>query len=223
VTQRASTVVTTADGPGRMGAREQTRACYPRAEGYVERDEVRVFYEVYGAGEPAILLLPTWEIVHSRAWKCQIPYFARHGTAVTFDRRGNGRSDRPLEANAYDRRATVGDAVAVLDQAGVERAVLVSWCGAGEDLILAAEHPERISRLVLIAPDLLVTDDPSDEDGPYSFDDEPGTFEGWAKWNRHYWFDDWGPARPGPHESRHPRFCVSAATTASLAPGTRAR
>jgi pimeloyl-ACP methyl ester carboxylesterase/predicted glycosyltransferase len=174
-----------------MGAREQTRACYPRDEGYVERNGVRVFYEVYGHGDPAFLLLPTWEIVHSRAWKCQIPYFARHGTVVTFDPRGNGRSDRPLDVTAYDRRVIVGDALAVLDQAAVEQVVVVAWCNAGEELILAAEHPERVSRLVLIAPDLRVTDEPADEEGPYSFDDDPVTLDGWAKWNRRYWLSDW--------------------------------
>ena len=174
-----------------MTAGESTRACYPRVEGYVERDGVRVFYEVYGQGDPVFLLLPTWEIVHSRAWKCQIPYLARHGTVVTFDPRGNGRSDRPLDVHAYDRREIVGDALAVLDQAGVERVVLVSWCNAGEELILAAEHPDRVSRLVSIAPDLQLTDEPADEEGPYSFDEQPVTLDGWARWNRHYWLDDW--------------------------------
>ena len=56
--------------------REQTRARYPDERGYVERNGVRVYYEAYGQGEPAILFFPTWEIVHSRVWKFQIPYFA---------------------------------------------------------------------------------------------------------------------------------------------------
>jgi len=170
---------------------EQTRARYPDDSGYVQRDGVRVYYETYGTGEPTILFLPTWEIVHSRAWKFQIPYFARHGRVVTFDRRGNGRSDRPLDVTAYDRRAAVGDALAVLDAAHAERVIVVSWCGAGDDLILAAEHPGRVAALVLIAPDLLLTDDPADEEGPYPFDQEPVTQDGWAKWNRHYFLRDW--------------------------------
>jgi pimeloyl-ACP methyl ester carboxylesterase/predicted glycosyltransferase len=167
------------------------RACQPSRDGYVERDGVKVHYEVFGVGEPTIVFLPTWEIVHSRIWKCQIPYFARHVRVVTFDRRGNGRSDRPLDVRAYDRRATADDALAVLDQVGAARVVVVSWCGAGDDLILAVEHPERVAGLVLIAPDLLVTDDPAEEEGPYPFEGEPETLEGWAKWNRHYWLHDW--------------------------------
>src|SRR5213595_2536156 len=155
--------------------REQTRARYPDECGYVDRDGVRVYYEAYGKGEPTILFLPTWEIVHSRAWKFQIPYFARHSRVVTFDRRGNGRSDRPVDVRACDRRAAVGDALAVLDRVGADRVVVVSWCGAGDDLILAAEHPERIAGLVLIGPDLLLTADPAEEEGPYPFDEEPET------------------------------------------------
>jgi hypothetical protein len=49
------------------------RACQPSRDGYVERDGVKVHYEVYGDGEPTVLLLPTWSIIHSRHWKMQIP------------------------------------------------------------------------------------------------------------------------------------------------------
>ena len=59
-------------------APEQTRARYPKETGYVDRDGVRVFYEVYGEGDTTALLLPTWSIAHSRFWKLQIPYLARH-------------------------------------------------------------------------------------------------------------------------------------------------
>ena len=87
-------------------AREQTRARYPDREGFVERDGVRVFYEVYGDGEPTILLLPTWSIIHSRFWKAQIPYLARRFRVITFDGRGNGRSDRPPSRRRMSRRSS---------------------------------------------------------------------------------------------------------------------
>ena len=74
-------------GPAGEPLGEQTRARYPDAEGYVERDAVCLFYEVYGSGEPTLLLLPTWSIVHSRFWKLQIPYLSRHCRVVTFDGR----------------------------------------------------------------------------------------------------------------------------------------
>src|SRR5262245_64811503 len=86
----------------------------------------------------------------------QLPYFARHGRVVTFDAPGNGRSDRPRDSAAYERSEVAEYAVAVLDAAQVERAVVVSWCDMGESLILAAQHPERVNGLVFIAPALPV-------------------------------------------------------------------
>jgi pimeloyl-ACP methyl ester carboxylesterase/predicted glycosyltransferase len=166
------------------------QAAEPDVSGYLDRGGVQVYYESYGTAGPVILLLPGWEILHSRSWKFQIPYLARHGQVVTFDPRGNGRSDRPPEVAAYNRREFAADALAVLDAVGAQAAVVVAWCGAGEDLLLAAEHPERVSSLVLIAPDLHLTADPADEAG-YSFDDELAVQDGWAKWNRHYWLRDW--------------------------------
>ena len=106
-------------------APEQTRARYPDHEGYVERDGVRLFYEIYGSGEPTVLLMPTWSIIHSRHWKMQIPYLARHCRVLTFDGRGNGRSDRPQEPDAYREEEFAADALAVMDATATERAVLV--------------------------------------------------------------------------------------------------
>ncbi len=71
------------------------RARTPDQEGYVERDGVKIAYEVFGSGETTILLMPAWSIIHSRLWKMQVPYLARHYRVVTFDGRGNGKSDRP--------------------------------------------------------------------------------------------------------------------------------
>src|SRR3954452_7814846 len=103
---------------------EQSRARYPDSEGYIERDGIRIFYEVYGEGEQTVLLLPTWSIIHSRCWKLQIPYLARHYRVLTFDGRGNGKSDRPAEPEAYGEQEFADDALAVMDATGTDRAVL---------------------------------------------------------------------------------------------------
>ena len=129
----------------RARGREQTRARYPDETGYIERDGVRVFWERYGDGSPTILLMPTWSVVHSRHWKLQIPYLARHFRVVTFDGRGNGRSDRPTDAAAYADTEFVADAIAVLDATGTDRAVAAGLSmGAGFAVRLAVEHPERV-------------------------------------------------------------------------------
>jgi len=50
----------------------------PADAGWVELRDVRVGYEMFGEGEDTVVLLPPWAIVHSRFWKAQIPYLARH-------------------------------------------------------------------------------------------------------------------------------------------------
>ena len=61
------------------------RACQPVADGYVERDGVKVFYEVFGDGEPTLLLIPSAPITHSRIWKALIPSLARRHRVISLD------------------------------------------------------------------------------------------------------------------------------------------
>ncbi|WP_183095125.1 alpha/beta fold hydrolase [Nocardioides stalactiti] len=132
---------------------EQTRAAHPDTEGFIERDGVRVFYEVYGHGDPTILFCPTWTLVHSRVWKMQIAYLARHYRVIVFDPRGNGRSDRPRTREAYAEAEFAQDAVDVLDATGTEQAFVVGLSrGTQRALLLGAEHPERVLGLVFVGP-----------------------------------------------------------------------
>jgi pimeloyl-ACP methyl ester carboxylesterase len=176
---------------GASALREQSRARYPDEEGFVVRDGVRTFYEVYGEGETTVLLLPTWSLVHSRHWKMQIPYLSRHVRVVTFDGRGNGRSDRPLEPLAYGEREFAADALAVMDATRTDHAVLVSLSlGSQRALLLAADHPERVRGCVFIAP-ALPTAPGHTHRNVHSFDEVLGTDEGWAKYNARYWVRDY--------------------------------
>jgi len=173
-------------------APEQTRASYPEDEGWVERDGVRVHYEVYGSGDPTLLLLPTWSIIHSRQWKGQIPYLSRHFRVVTFDGRGNGRSDRPSVPSAYDEREFAADALAVLDATATERAVLLGYSlGAQRGLILATDHPERVEAAIFVGPSYAGGGRPLDERARFTWEDELDTDEGWAKYNKHFWLRDY--------------------------------
>ena len=87
------------------------RAKLPDTEGFIERDGVKLFYEIYGDGPETMFFMPTWSIVHSRIYKAQLPYFSERFRCITFDGRGNGKSDRPADVAAYsldnyvDRRA----------------------------------------------------------------------------------------------------------------------
>jgi pimeloyl-ACP methyl ester carboxylesterase len=168
------------------------RSCQPRSDGYVERDGVKVHYELFGDGEPTVMLLPTWSIIHSRHWKMQIPYLARHCRVLTFDGRGNGRSDRPTEPEAYAESEFAADALAVMDATQTPRAVIVGFSmGAQRGLLLAANHPERVQAAVFIGGSYPGGGEPLPERTVYSWGEELDTDEGWAKHNHHYWLRDY--------------------------------
>jgi pimeloyl-ACP methyl ester carboxylesterase/predicted glycosyltransferase len=170
-------------------AQEQSRARYPDSSGYIKRDGVRLYYEVYGSGEPTVFLLPTWSIIHSRHWKMQIPYLARHCRVITFDGRGNGRSDRP--AAGYSEAEFAADALAVMDATATGHAVIVSLSvGAQRALILAAEHPDRITGAVFICPAVPLAS-PQADAARYLLDEVLPTDQGWPKDKFSGWLRDY--------------------------------
>jgi pimeloyl-ACP methyl ester carboxylesterase/predicted glycosyltransferase len=145
--------VTVAETMPARDEQEQTRARYPEEEGFIERNGVRVFWESYGEGDTTLLFLPTWTLVHSRVWKAQIGYFARHFRVICFDPRGNGRSDRPQDPIAYAEAEFAQDAIDVMDACGVDRAIVVALSrGAQRGMLLATEHPDRVAGMVFIGP-----------------------------------------------------------------------
>jgi pimeloyl-ACP methyl ester carboxylesterase/predicted glycosyltransferase len=163
------------------------RAKLPNEEGYVERDGVKLFYEIYGDGPETMIFLPPWTIVHSRIYKAQLPYFSERFRCLAYDSRGNGKSDRPAEREAYSLDNYVADAVAVMDATGVTSAIVVSLSYSGMIAsILAAHHPERIKAVVMVGT--LTTVGPRfPYMSPKNFLAERKEFEGWDKWNRGHW------------------------------------
>ncbi len=165
---------------------DPTRARYPDVEGYVERDGVRTFYEVYGDGEPTFFLLPTWSLVHSRIWKAQIAYLARHFRVVTCDGRGNGRSDRPQDPAAYGPNEFGEDAIAVLDATDTKTAITASIsAGTLWNLYLCAQHPERVSGAAFVGPAFPVTGEWPDWTKA-SLLERRDSYEGAERYNVHY-------------------------------------
>ncbi len=193
------------------------RAREPDASGFVERDGVRIGYEVFGGGEQTVLFTPIDPIVESRAWKAQVPWLARRARVVTIDPRGNGRSDRPLDPAAYGDEQFVGDTIAVMDELGVDRAVLVGLCSSvWRSLLVAADHPERVSGLVAVAPWVPFLTPPHPWRVQYAFDAVPDTDQGWARATRWHMERDYrgylefffGELAHEPHSSKVREDCV---------------
>jgi pimeloyl-ACP methyl ester carboxylesterase len=170
-------------------APDTTRARQPDATGFAERAGGRVAYEVYGEGDPALMFVPPWQIVHSRVWKSQIPDFARRHRVIAWDARGNGNSDRPRDPTVQSDHALAADLLAVLDATATDSAVLVSLSGAANPaIIVASDHPERVQGLVLIAPSVPLGQRNPDRNLP--FEDNLEANDGWAMQNIHFWRRD---------------------------------
>ncbi len=129
------------------------RAVFPDQEGMVDRDGVDIHYEVYGTGEPTLLLIPPSPITHSRIWKGLIPFLSRHYRVVTLDGRGNGKSGRPADPGTHTQDVVLGDLLAVLDAARASQAILVAHCHASMWAVaLATSHRDRVEAIVAIEP-----------------------------------------------------------------------
>ena len=194
------------------------RACEPDIEGYVERDGVKIGYEVFGEGAPTVLLLPTWTIIHSRFWKAQVPYLSRHYRVITFDRPGNGRSDRPLQPDAYTVDAVVNQALAVMEATGTNQVIAVSLSqGAQEALKLAADHPDRVLGAVFIGAGLTLEPDHPERVAAvdHFLEPYPPEPQGWERLNAQYWLDHYedfvdfffSECFPEPHSTKQREDC----------------
>jgi pimeloyl-ACP methyl ester carboxylesterase/predicted glycosyltransferase len=201
------------------------RARYPDFEGYIERDGIKIGYEVFGQGEPAVVFPPIDPIVSSRAWKAQIPYLARTSMVVSIDPRGNGRSDRPLVQAAYSDAEFVADTIAVMDAAGVAQAVLVGLCsGAWYSLLTAARHPDRVLGVVSVSTWLPYLPTPPAR-LPAGFADTLYTDSDWTKEHWQYWQQDWhgfaelffSELLHEPHSTKQREDCVGWAMDAGAA------
>ncbi|MFN2460641.1 MAG: alpha/beta fold hydrolase [Candidatus Velthaea sp.] len=175
-------------------------------------------YEVFSAGDRTIMFVPPWSIVHSRVWKAQIPYFARHARVVTFDGPGNGLSDRPSDPRAYDVGAFVRYTLAVMEATATDRAAIVSLSlGAQWALQFTVQHAERVTAVAFIAPNIVLSPKFWQRSAAVAaFDEVRSSYDGWFKLNRHYWRDSFrdfvqfffATALPEPHSTKQIEDCV---------------
>ncbi|VCU70424.1 Arylesterase [Pigmentiphaga humi] len=113
---------------------------------YANSGPVGIYYESHGEG-PAVMFVHG-SGGHHAAWWQQVPVFASDYRVLTIDLRGFGRSD-PVEGGP-DAQDFPDDLLAVLDHAGVERAVLVGQSiGAVASLQAAVRHPGRVAGVIL--------------------------------------------------------------------------
>jgi len=115
----------------------------------LSRDGVDIHYEVHGSG--AVLLLTHGYSATAEMWKGNIAALSKRHRLVTWDMRGHGRSDYPLDPLAYSEEATIADMAAILDTVGARKAIVGGLSlGGYMSLAFHRAHPERVSALLII-------------------------------------------------------------------------
>jgi pimeloyl-ACP methyl ester carboxylesterase len=134
---------------------------------YAVSGDVNIAYQTMGAGPVDIIMVPglvshvefTHEMAGYTAFLRRLSTFAR---VVTFDKRGQGLSDRISGVPSLEER--MDDVRAVMDDIGSQRAVIVGFSeGSAMSVLFAATYPERAAQLILFGgfavASTLVSDD----------------------------------------------------------------
>ena len=126
----------------------------PQAGHYAPINGIKLYYEIYGSGEPLIMLHGNSGPIE--AFKYQIPFFEKHYKVIAIDSRLQGKSGGAVDTLSYNMMAA--DFAGLLDYLHIESAYVLGWSDGGIDgLILAINYPGKVKRLAVsganIVPD----------------------------------------------------------------------
>jgi len=115
----------------------------------LDREGVKLYYEVHGHGPP--LILTHGYSSTSQMWQGQIEALSRYHRLILWDMRGHGESDYPDDPDAYSEAHSIGDIAALLDEVGAQRAIVGGLSlGGYMSLAFYRAHPERVRALLII-------------------------------------------------------------------------
>lgn len=121
---------------------------HPSGWAMVDRPDARIWFHDTPSDGPVVVLLHGLA-GHALEWSTTIDALAGRFTVIAVEQRGHGSSTR--RPDDVSRRAYVEDVVAVLDDLQVVQVDLVGQSmGAHTAMLVAARHPERVGRLVLV-------------------------------------------------------------------------
>jgi len=115
----------------------------------IDRDGVKIHYEVHGSGPP--LILTHGYSSTSEMWRGQIEALSKDHKLVLWDMRGHGQSDYPDDPKAYSEALTVADITTLLDAIGANSAIVGGLSlGGYMSLAFYRAYPARVRALLII-------------------------------------------------------------------------
>lgn len=114
-------------------------------------DGVKLYYEVYGAGEPLLLVHGNGGSIAN--FKAQIDHFRKGYKVIAMDSRDQGRSGDSPDKITYEKMTD--DLAALLDHLNTGPVNVLGWSDGGiEALLLGVRHPAKVKKIAAMAANL---------------------------------------------------------------------
>lgn len=125
-------------------------AGYFRQDYVTTPDGARLYFQVHGTGEPAVIMCDGIGC-DGFAWKYLLPQMKQNHRVIRWHYRGHGCSGVPDDRDRIGFRFTADDAARVMDAAGVQKAIVFGHSmGVQVSLEFHRRHPDRCVGLVLL-------------------------------------------------------------------------
>jgi len=119
---------------------------------YITTRGVKFYCEVYGKGEPLLLIHGNSGSINN--FKYQVPYFSKYYKVITVDSRAQGKSTDYGDSLTYEMMAD--DFNAILDSMHIQSAYVIGWSDGGiNGLLLALRHPGKVKKLAETGANLI--------------------------------------------------------------------
>jgi len=112
-------------------------------------EDVDLYYEDAGAGEPVLLVSPSWW--PAATWNVAVvPALSQRYRSIIFDCRGTGRSSKPKEGYTVEQFAQ--DGIALLSHLKISRCHVVGFALGGQIVqAMAIARPDLVSTVTMAA------------------------------------------------------------------------
>ncbi|AZB34097.1 alpha/beta fold hydrolase [Chryseobacterium bernardetii] len=115
---------------------------------YLKLKDTDLYYEVYGTGEPLVLLHGNSGSI--KDYYQQIPVLSKQYKIIAVDTRGQGKS-KDTSKKDFTYKLFADDVKALADELKLDKVNIVGWSDGGNTgLEFALKYPERLNKLVTI-------------------------------------------------------------------------
>lgn len=141
---------------GKNNATEPTYGANTEAGKFADINDIRVYYEVYGQGEPLLLLHGNGQNIGE--FEQQIDLFKEKYKVIAVDTRGQGKST--TDTSRYTYHLFAKDMYELLNQLGLDSVNILGWSDGGNTgLIMAMQYPEKVKRLATMGANIFINTD----------------------------------------------------------------